>query len=280
MLCLLYKNVIYLASLGDSRAVLGTASNSLIAPMPYLGQFHYSQALDQVKKRRNSQNEQEIHSFQLTFDQKPDLPEELTRITECGGLVERLHNASGAEVGPYRVWEQGKKVPGLSISRTLGDSACRKIGIISDPICSNHTITDQDYFIVIASDGIWDVMDNIDVISFVESYRDRCKKKVRASVQGHLVNPNNSSIAQMLCEEARVRWFSVVKEEGVSIDDISCVILEFKKNSDFLNGLKSDTVKSEKKKNEEQGQVRHGEFGRDPRRGSLAMPSNNNPVLI
>ena len=30
----------------------------------------------------------------------------------------------------------------------------------------------------------------------------------------------------MLCEEARHRWFTIVEEEDVLIDDISCVVIE------------------------------------------------------
>ena len=230
-----------------------------------------------MKKRRNSQCDNNIQPLQLTFDQKPDLPEELTRITQCGGRVDKIQNAEGVKFGPYRVWDADLETPGLSVSRALGDSACRKLGIIADPICSSHQVVCEDYFIVVGSDGLWDVMDNSDVVNFVESYRERCKRKVRASVQGRLVNPGNSCIAQMLCEEARVRWFSIVKEEGICIDDISCVILEIRKSGEVM------AFKSCPGKVEEEKAIRESirnENERDPRRGSLAIPEGHTPVLI
>ena len=44
----------------------------------------------------------------------------------------------------------------------------------------------------------------------------------------------------MVCEEARYRWLSIVEEEDVFIDDISCVVVEFDRGTDCLvsGGLK------------------------------------------
>ena len=55
-----------------------------------------------------------------------------------------------------------------------------------------------------------------------------------------MVDASNCCIAQMLCEEARLRWFTIVEEEDVFIDDISCVVIEFDRVSESLvsTGLK------------------------------------------
>ncbi|OMJ71382.1 hypothetical protein SteCoe_30416 [Stentor coeruleus] len=244
VLLLYANNKVYCATLGDSRAILATSNPPKMTPMTYNGPFHINPALVEVKQRRNSVLNKYITSVQLTFDQKPDLPEEHARITQCGGRVDQIKNSHGHGIGPFRVWESNSNQPGLSVSRALGDFSCRKLGVISEPVCSTHSIIEQDYFIVIASDGIWDVMDNDDAVNFVESYRKLCKRKTRKSVQGHLANPSNSCIAQMLCEEARVRWFSIVKEEDVNIDDISCVVLELRESSvDLLLKTRKDTVR-------------------------------------
>ena len=67
-------------------------------------------------------------------------------------------------------------------------------------------------------------MDNEDVVTFVETYRKKCLPI--ANPPGE-VNCLNTIIAQLICEEARVRWLNIITEEDVMIDDISCVILQF-----------------------------------------------------
>lgn len=237
--------------------------------------------LAEVKQRRNSILSKNIVPVQLTFDQKPDLPEEMMRITKCGGRVEQLKTRDDSGFGPFRVWEMKENSPGLSVSRALGDFNCKMLGIISEPVCSTHTVGEEDYFLVVASDGVWDVMDNDDVINFIENYRKLCKLKTRCSVQGHLVNPSNSSISQMLCEEARVRWFSIIKEEDVTIDDISCVILQLKdtplkvhtKNQNLTTKLQSSN------ENLEPNKIQYYS-NKDLKRGSLLIPTSNSPIFI
>lgn len=46
------------------------------------------------------------------------------------------------------------------ICRSLGDSIVHKSGVSAEPETLEHMLDDSDEFIVIATDGIWDVMDN------------------------------------------------------------------------------------------------------------------------
>lgn len=166
--------------------------------------------------------------MQLTKDQKPEDSEEMARLIESGARVKRLVDEEGNRVGPYRVWEMNSNIPGLSMSRSIGDQVAKSLGVIATPICTQTQIDlAQDNFIVVASDGIWDSMDNDDVCNFVEYFRSKCQKNHKRSFKGEPVFYGNSNIAQLLCEEARVRWLSIVEDEDVLIDDISCVIIEF-----------------------------------------------------
>ncbi|OMJ66874.1 hypothetical protein SteCoe_36138 [Stentor coeruleus] len=281
VLVLYLNSKIYCATLGDSRAVLASSNPPEMVPVSYNGPFHMNPLLVEVKQRRNSILSKNIVPVQLTFDQKPDLPEEMMRITQCGGRVEQLKSDDECGFGPFRVWEMKQNFPGLSVSRALGDFNCKKLGIISEPVCSMHTIGEEDYFLVVASDGIWDVMDNDDVINFIENYRRLCKSKTKISVQGHLVNPSNSSISQMLCEEARVRWFSIIKEEDVTIDDISCVILQLK-DTPLKSHIKNQNPIAKPQilnENLETSKIKDYQ-NKDLKRGSLLIPSSNSPIFI
>ena len=166
-----------------------------------------------------------VQAVQLTEDQKPELPTETERIISAGGRVQKLFDDHGKAIGPFRVWEQNANSPGLAMSRSIGDSAGNHIGIIPTPVTSTYDRTGQELFIVAASDGIWDVLSNQEVVYFVEKLRNASSREITEPPED-IVSNITTCIAHLLCEEARKRWFKIVEREDVVIDDISCVILE------------------------------------------------------
>ena len=59
---------------------------------------------------------------QLSRDHKPSDADESVRIKERGGRIEAFKDAyTGEEMGPQRVWLMNEDVPGLAMSRSLGD---------------------------------------------------------------------------------------------------------------------------------------------------------------
>ena len=69
-------------------------------------------------------------------------------------------------------------------------------------------------------------MSNEEAVQFVEKFRSRCSNHPQP--QKGMVKLSNCTISQLLCEEARYRWFGVVEQENVMVDDISCVVLQLK----------------------------------------------------
>ncbi|KAL5144702.1 putative protein phosphatase 2C 72 [Glycine soja] len=122
-----------IANLGDSRAILGTISDGEIIPI------------------------------QLTTDMKPGLPREAERIRSCNGRVFALKE----EPHIQRVWLPNENSPGLAMSRAFGDFMLKDHGIIAVPDISYRTLTSSDQFVVLASDGVWDVLSNKEVSSVV-----------------------------------------------------------------------------------------------------------------
>ncbi|XP_020085336.1 probable protein phosphatase 2C 30 [Ananas comosus] len=81
----------------------------------------------------------------LSVDHKPDRPDELARIEAAGGRV---------------IYVNGARVHGiLAMSRALGDKYL-KPEVISDPEIKVVERTAEDEFIILASDGLWDVLSN------------------------------------------------------------------------------------------------------------------------
>ena len=57
--------------------------------------------------------------------------------------------------------------PGLAMSRSIGDKAGREIGVISEPEIFEMLIQEEDKFIIIASDGVWEFLTNAEVFLFL-----------------------------------------------------------------------------------------------------------------
>lgn len=136
---------------------------------------------------------------QLTKDHKPTEKEEKERILKCKGKVERCFNEEHTkEIGPYRVWFiEDTKGPGLAMSRSLGDTYAKEIGVIAEPDVFEYCLNPSDKFIIIASDGVWEYITNVDALEIVKPlFLD--KKK----------NPNDACVA--LTKIATQRWKKVM----------------------------------------------------------------------
>ena len=169
------------ASVGDSRAILATVpnnnimlENNEISRGPYVRKINVQRILKPVS---------------LTVDQKPNHENELKRIEACGGKVQQLTDDFGNRIGPFRVWQSNGILPGLAMSRSIGDGLGKEIGVIADPIYHFFQFSEfRDQFIVMASDGVWDVMENIEAVNFVEFFRKSCLKKHGPKAYPHRVS--------------------------------------------------------------------------------------------
>lgn len=84
----------------------------------------------------------------LSRDHKPGVPDESQRITDLGGRI--------VYFGRWRV--EGI----LAVSRSLGDASLKPF-ITAFPEVCEYNIEDDDLLLVVATDGIWDVMNNLKV---------------------------------------------------------------------------------------------------------------------
>ena len=161
---------IHSGSVGDSRAILATIpdANTSIEDPPVTNNTY-------VRKLDPSRT---LKPVALTVDQKPNHASELERIEKSGGKVQQLTDEYGNKVGPFRVWQKNGIMPGLAMSRSIGDGVAKEIGVIAEPLYYYFPFLQfRDQFIVMASDGVWDVMENIEVVNFVERFRKKCSTK-------------------------------------------------------------------------------------------------------
>ncbi|KAL9255131.1 putative protein phosphatase 2C 33 [Drosera capensis] len=168
-----------IGNIGDSRAVLG------------------------MRDEKNS-----LHAVQLTVDLKPNLPAEAQRIRKRRGRVFALRD----EPEVARVWMPNSDTPGLAMARAFGDFCLKDFGLISVPDVSYHHLSEKDEFVVLATDGIWDVLSNEEVVDIVASA------------------PLRSHAARALVETAVSAWR--FKYPAIKTDDCAAVCL-------FLDSAKS-----------------------------------------
>ena len=142
----------------------------------------------------------------LSTEHKPTNEEEKKRIKKSGGDVHPFIDEDGNyEDDIQRVWVKDKQYPGLALSRSIGDLAGKKIGIISVPTFITKKIDNRSKFIILGSDGFWDVMGMSEIINTVKPY----------------LNTGNSEIAaKILVEKAQKAWSKIN-----GIDDITVIII-------------------------------------------------------
>ncbi|CAI0437776.1 unnamed protein product [Linum tenue] len=105
------------------------------------------------------------NAFPLTKDHTASDPEERERVVNAGGEVE------------WRVdtWRVGRAA--LQVTRSIGDDDL-KPAVTAEPEVTETNLTEEDEFLVMASDGLWDCVKNDDVVSIV---RDTVKEPTMCS---------------------------------------------------------------------------------------------------
>ena len=143
----------------------------------------------------------------LSFDQKPDDPEESKRIKENGGEISQ-YEEDGEKSGPFRVWKKGEVYPGIAMSRSIGDLIASTLGVIPEPKFLEEKIDKDTKFIVVASDGVWEFLDNNAVRDIVMPYYEK--------------NDPNGACKELI--KKSTEWWN---KEDIVVDDITVVVVFF-----------------------------------------------------
>jgi serine/threonine protein phosphatase PrpC len=186
---LIIGNKLWCANVGDSRAMLARL----------------------VDNTADTRNKKQWMAVALSRDHKPDNPDELQRILKAGGRVDSYRGNLDIDeynhpLGPARVWLASQDIPGLAMSRSLGDTVAASVGVSCEPEILELVLQAEDRFIVIGSDGIFEFLSNEAVLRIVVPYWKT------GDVHG---------ACERLAREAKLAWTS---EEEV-IDDITCIVV-------------------------------------------------------
>ena len=146
--------------------------------------------------------------YNLSYDCKPELPNERKRIYENGGSVEKALDENDEPGGPYRVWVLGEDYPGLAMSRSIGDMDAKKIGVIPNPQIVEYNINDDTKYMLICSDGVWEFINNEETMKIGNKF--------------YLRND-----AHGLCQELYKKSVELWHKEDIVVDDITAIAVFF-----------------------------------------------------
>ena len=168
------------ANLGDSRAVLAKYENGI-----------YS-------------------AVNLSRDHKPNDPNEMKRVLSSGGRIKPFFDEELKKyLGPERVWLKNSDIPGLAMTRSIGDKVAHSVGVISEPEIIKYDFVGNEKFIILASDGIWEYIDSEECVNIIKDFYENEMDAIGA--------------LNSLVKEAFNRWKSMED----SIDDITAIVIFF-----------------------------------------------------
>jgi len=176
---------LYVANAGDARAVLGRKNGVL----------------------------------RLSHDHKPDNPEERKRIESLGGIVGRRDS-----------WDVPRVNLKLAPSRSLGDHFFDEqfLGvdlITAEPYITETQLEEGDDVLILACDGVWDVLTDEEAVDIVRKTR-KPKTKSKLELAGSMEIWNFATVnATKLTEEAAVKLKDEALEKG-STDNITAIVIK------------------------------------------------------
>lgn len=138
---------------------------------------------------------------EVTKSHRPDLPEERKRIEGKGGVVRTVLG----DPTP-RLFLRHRDLPGLAMSRSLGDTLSKDLGASAKPNIHVISLSAQEEFLILGSDGIWDFVESAEAVEVV---RSAGKDAVQQA-------------AEALTKLAWSRWAS---EDAEYVDDLTVVIV-------------------------------------------------------
>ena len=182
------------ANVGDSRAILGTQLQA---------------AGDKLQ------------AVPLSQDQTPYRKDEAARCTRAGAKIASFGQLNPKPdddpdvEDPPRVWAPNGNYPGTAFTRSIGDAVAEQLGVTAEPELLTLKLSEKEKCIVLASDGIFDVLSN-------QAVMDVCYQHYQNSS-----SPENACAE--LVEKAYQEWLinddCVDHEEKANYDDMTLICI-------------------------------------------------------
>ena len=122
-------------------------------------------------------------AYRLSYDHKANDAPEKSRIEQAGGFVIR-----------------GRVLGILAVARSFGDHSLKQFVVPTPFVQSVELREGEDDFLVLACDGVWDVMEDQEVVDFVKNYAGDFDLAARALVDEALRRGSTDNITALVVE--------------------------------------------------------------------------------
>jgi serine/threonine protein phosphatase PrpC len=206
-MCFLHGSTLSIANVGDSRAIMGIRVN---------GRSPEATTRPGIVGRNSvSRPSQSLVTLELSNDQRAQREDEAARIIDAGGRV--------FEWGVPRVWLKEVDMPGLAMTRSFGDQAASSVGVIAVPEMHTIELTEDDVFLVLATDGLWEFVDSEDCVQKVA----KCLEQQKGDGSGDNTNGGGTMDPQQVCDELVQEAVQKWEEHERVVDDITVLVVYF-----------------------------------------------------
>ncbi|KAI4379861.1 hypothetical protein MLD38_006105 [Melastoma candidum] len=153
-------------------------------------------------------------AYNLSRDHKPDLDAERERILKAGGFI-----------------HAGRVNGSLNLTRAIGDMEFKqnkflpaeKQIVTANPDINILELCEDDDFIVLACDGVWDCMSSQQLVDFIH---DQLKEETKLSV---------------ICERVLDRCLAPSTASGEGCDNMTMILVQFKRTATSSTSVEDST---------------------------------------
>jgi serine/threonine protein phosphatase PrpC len=135
------------------------------------------------------------------------------RILSFGEIDPSTKEDGDSEVeDPPRVWSKHGNYPGTAFTRSIGDAIAEQLGVYAEPELLTLPISPNERLLVLASDGVFDVVSNQDVVNICFMHRNDPAKACGA-----------------ILDKSHEEWLlnDDCEEDEANYDDMTCVVVYF-----------------------------------------------------
>ncbi|KIJ18614.1 hypothetical protein PAXINDRAFT_70913 [Paxillus involutus ATCC 200175] len=158
-----------------STVAAPTTTSPIIAPPPSLRRVLYSANAGDARGVLCRAGK----AVRLTYDHKGSDKQEAKRITDAGGFV-----MSGRVNGV------------LAVTRSLGDSSMKEF-VVGSPYTTETQLCDDDEFLILACDGLWDITGDQGAIDLVRNIED-AQEASQTLVHHALLRQTNDNVTVLV----------------------------------------------------------------------------------
>ena len=165
---------IHLRALGEADPPeINTLQSGACAVLAYIkGSTIWVAGVGDCQAYLGAQHENKIISHPLSVQHSVDSPGEKARLESLGAYIRPAMVDPDGEIISAKVYRDPTHPeygPGLAISRSFGDLDASDLGIIATPEITCHRVSEEDKYLILATDGVWEFLGPNEVLGVVDN---------------------------------------------------------------------------------------------------------------